>query len=627
MSRKTDGIYLKKEQKDEFVLHRRLGLKLILQFMLFGLLLGFFVYFLAVILDSGDIIKDVVILVSDELNHDKKISAEKKSSIHRDNVNTLINDLEKKYSSVKNVIFIRFFNQGNDSKWREIRFEDKNHVYVAVDNGTSDILFTALKRHFTKASKNHVVGSVFDGYIRLDDGVSSDTANIMYLRVDKTVFVGKIISDRDLLIGYAVLLLIFSIVIGKFFAAKIIHPVNELIRAARKISKGDYGYRNRISCNDEIGYLGHTLNLMAERVDSHIREIEYRSKAMGAMNEIDKTVLKKLFDPNVIDIVAGIVASFLGKGMVLLAVPLETGDIRISHYGESGTDGIMVLKDIISASELKPENDFRRRDFIQIVLSVDSQGLPLWISGILSMDHGTIVHAPLYSSETYQGSCFIVDCGKSGFSDDELEAVRMLADQVGVALQNSSIYIEKENLFIELLYALTRAIDAKSKWTSGHSERVAGLSMVLGNAMNLPEKELETLKISAMLHDIGKIATPEYILDKPGKLTDAEYDEIKKHPVEGSGIIGGIKSYEKIVPGILYHHEHWDGSGYPEGMKGEDIPLISRIIAIADVYDAILADRPYRKGMEKEEVSRFMYENSGRLFDPDLLILFMKSVE
>ena len=178
---------------------------------------------------------------------------------------------------------------------------------------------------------------------------------------------------------------------------------------------------------------------------------------------------------------------------------------------------------------------------------------------------------------------------------------------------------EREDLLIGILLALTRAIDAKSKWTAGHSERVTNYAEEIGRILQFDEEQMSILSISAILHDIGKIAVPEQILDKPGKLTDEEFDEVKKHPRAGTKIISSIPSYETIISGILYHHERWDGTGYPEGLKGKDIPLNARIICVADVYDALAADRPYRKAWSKAQALSFFEEQKEKMFDPRLV--------
>jgi HD-GYP domain-containing protein (c-di-GMP phosphodiesterase class II) len=213
------------------------------------------------------------------------------------------------------------------------------------------------------------------------------------------------------------------------------------------------------------------------------------------------------------------------------------------------------------------------------------------------------------------------------FTTGRKDEIGTLAD----ALNNMASRIidgtrERENLLIGILIALTRSIDAKSPWTAGHSERVTRLAEAIGHSLHLNDEQMRILNISAILHDIGKIAVPEQVLDKPEKLTDEEFAVVRKHPRAGADILSSIPSYETILPGILHHHERWDGTGYPTGAGGTDIPLAARIICIADVYDALTADRPYRKAWSKEQTMRFFDEQKGKMFDPELVSVFQKLV-
>lgn len=185
---------------------------------------------------------------------------------------------------------------------------------------------------------------------------------------------------------------------------------------------------------------------------------------------------------------------------------------------------------------------------------------------------------------------------------------------------------EREELLLGTLLALTRSVDAKSHWTAGHSERVTGYAEQLAVALHLDEKMRKELKIAAVLHDIGKIAVPGRILDKEGHLSAEEYDLVKQHPQTGADIIADIPAYEGVRPAILYHHEHWDGGGYPEGLKGEAIPFMARILTIADVYDALREDRPYRKGLAREEIRAYFEAERGMIFDPELADVFIRSI-
>ena len=205
-------------------------------------------------------------------------------------------------------------------------------------------------------------------------------------------------------------------------------------------------------------------------------------------------------------------------------------------------------------------------------------------------------------------------------------------DEIGTlaeALNNMASRIidgtrERENFLIGILIALTRSIDAKSPWTAGHSEKVTKFAEAIGHSLNLNDDQMRNLSISAILHDIGKIAVPEQILDKQGELSAEEYDVVKKHPRTGADILAHIPSYETILYGVLHHHERWDGTGYPNGLKEKNIPLFARIICVADVYDALTDERPYRKAWTKQQALQFLEEQKEKMFDPEIVDVFKK---
>ncbi|MDR0137074.1 HD domain-containing protein [Metabacillus idriensis] len=180
---------------------------------------------------------------------------------------------------------------------------------------------------------------------------------------------------------------------------------------------------------------------------------------------------------------------------------------------------------------------------------------------------------------------------------------------------------------LESLYTtLALALDARDPYTAGHSVRVAEYSVLIGREAGLSEESLDTLRKSALLHDIGKIGIRDSILLKEGRLTHAEFEEIKKHPVIGAGILSNVQPgemMEPLIPGVKYHHERYDGMGYPEGLTGTDIPLYGRIMAVADAYDAMTSDRPYRRGMAAEKAMSIIKEGKGTQWDPVFAELFL----
>jgi putative nucleotidyltransferase with HDIG domain len=177
------------------------------------------------------------------------------------------------------------------------------------------------------------------------------------------------------------------------------------------------------------------------------------------------------------------------------------------------------------------------------------------------------------------------------------------------------------------LTALARAIDAKSKWTAGHSERVTRLALKIGAVLGLTQEELDDLHRAGLLHDIGKIGTPGEVIDKPASLTEEENRIIGEHPSLGARILEPIRAYAKIIPMVKQHHEWFNGEGYPDGIDREAITLGARILAVADVYDALSSERPYRPAMEPAQVFPMMRENSGTHFDPVVVEAFFKVMD
>jgi PAS domain S-box-containing protein/putative nucleotidyltransferase with HDIG domain len=186
---------------------------------------------------------------------------------------------------------------------------------------------------------------------------------------------------------------------------------------------------------------------------------------------------------------------------------------------------------------------------------------------------------------------------------------------------------ELQDIYYELLLAFSTAIDAKSPWTRGHSERVTRYATMIAREMGVDGNDLDNLRIAGLLHDIGKIGTYDVILDKPSNLTDDELSIVKMHPVNGEKILRPIKGLKRILPIVRSHHERWDGKGYPDGLKGEDIPLLARILFVADSYDSMTSDRPYRPSPGREYAISELKRCAGTQFDPDIVEAFLRVIE
>ena len=208
------------------------------------------------------------------------------------------------------------------------------------------------------------------------------------------------------------------------------------------------------------------------------------------------------------------------------------------------------------------------------------------------------------------------------------EASLMSATAVVLAAhgRNCGLFHEKEILLRGVIRSMINAIDAKDSYTCGHSDRVAEFSRLIARELSLTDAQCEEVYMSGLLHDVGKIGVPDYVLKKPGRLTDAEFELIKQHPVIGYEILKHLENLNYVLPGVLHHHEAMDGSGYPNGLKGEEIPLYARILAVADSYDAMTSNRPYRRGMPTDKAEAILRGGSGNQWDPQCVDAFFRTV-
>jgi HD-GYP domain-containing protein (c-di-GMP phosphodiesterase class II) len=201
------------------------------------------------------------------------------------------------------------------------------------------------------------------------------------------------------------------------------------------------------------------------------------------------------------------------------------------------------------------------------------------------------------------------------FDDEDANLLATLANQAATVLQIADLYGDANDLFLDLVRTLTTAIDAKDPYTEGHSQRVSDFSVEIARQMGLSAETVHHVRIGSLLHDVGKIGIPDSILGKPGRLTDEEFSIMKQHPTIGANIMGQVRKLHTELPALSEHHERLDGSGYPRGLKGDQLSLLGRIVAVADVFDALTSDRPYRGPMPVEEALDYLFQRAGRQFD------------
>lgn len=214
--------------------------------------------------------------------------------------------------------------------------------------------------------------------------------------------------------------------------------------------------------------------------------------------------------------------------------------------------------------------------------------------------------------------------GGGRFTPQDEELLEGMSSQIAIALENAKLYKAMRDMFVDSIQSLASAIDAKDPYTNGHSKRVTEYSMSIGKEMGLDDEQLEMLEYMAVLHDVGKIGIRDDVLNKQAPLDNEEFALMKTHTLIGAKILAGMKSLQSLSTGAKYHHEKYDGTGYFEKLKGNEIPLEARIISVADTYDAMTTDRPYRKGLEHRTAVDEVNRCAGTQFDPDIVGYFNK---
>jgi HD-GYP domain-containing protein (c-di-GMP phosphodiesterase class II) len=243
----------------------------------------------------------------------------------------------------------------------------------------------------------------------------------------------------------------------------------------------------------------------------------------------------------------------------------------------------------------------------------------------LAEDARQIIAVPLQRQDEVLGCLFGLDkTAGDEFDSVDAKLLNSIANESAIYLENARLFEDVHGLMMGLLHALTSAVDAKDAYTCGHSERVALLSRRLAKEIRLPDSHVDRIYMAGLLHDVGKIGVPEAVLQKTGRLTNEEFEQMKRHPGIGARILSDIKQVEDIIPGVLHHHERYDGKGYPAGLAGQSIPLMGRIICLADCFDAMTSNRTYRRALPLEVALSEIRRCSGTQFDPGLAEAFLR---
>jgi len=244
---------------------------------------------------------------------------------------------------------------------------------------------------------------------------------------------------------------------------------------------------------------------------------------------------------------------------------------------------------------------------------------------VLDLRTRSLAVIPLSTADKSLGMLALNSFEGDAFDEDQRMLFSTFGTQAAIALANAQLYQNLENVVVGVVLSLTTALEAKDPYTKGHSKRVAEYSVAIGEEMGLDHTEIRELKWAGLVHDIGKIGVDQSILSKDGELTLQEKDEMDLHPLVGEGIIRPIHPLSSTAKGVATHHERFDGEGYPHGLSSADIPLMGRILAVADAFDAMTSERPYRKAVPLNKAKDEITTKAGSQFDPEVVAVFDKA--
>lgn len=427
---------------------------------------------------------------------------------------------------------------------------------------------------------------------------------------------------RDIFLLVTAAVLVAVLVVAPWLARNLTDPLRKLTQAARQVQAGNLETAVSLERSDEFGELAAAFNNMIASVGAQASRIEQRSQELQALVNLSDDFLssmdvRRTLESALREALASTkgekAAAFLmledGQTFETTAqinMPDELLHVRYPLDAHSAPGYTMMQRKVITTPDVNQETRY------SIPPAIRKLGIASNLSAPMLIDGRTI------------GAITVVTTKPHEFNSAEIGMMQAIANHTAVALERIKLVSDRSEMYDRTLSALVAALDARDRETEGHSKRVVAYTLALAEKMNVPPDQRQEIARGAMLHDIGKIGVPDSILHKTGSLGEGEWAIVRKHPEWGKQILEGIRFLEGPAQLVLAHHERWDGSGYPLGLKGEQIPLGARIFAVVDAFDAMTSYRPYRNPESYQKARAEIREGRGTQFDPTVVDAFLK---
>ncbi len=436
-----------------------------------------------------------------------------------------------------------------------------------------------------------------------------------YLEINNQGSLNVNIMDFNLTLIFIVL----GVIVGYFSMRTVLKQLIELTNANKRALEhvlGPEKIRELGTEENEIAVLAQSFTVITDKLEENVKNLELAKKTLHSiMNKVGEGISDmENIDTFLELILETITEAMSGKVGVLLLKDGFHDDLWVKttygvDYDQAHLVRIPINKEtaVYRLAKAKEPN-------IVFRLSPEIEEFKKYSQ----LFNAPMICAPLVSKDKVVG--LITVSGREGdvFEENEKHLLFNLVSQTAVAVENSRLNKDMEKTYFETISALALAVDAKDKYSRGHLDRVAGYCVQIAERMGLDDEEIQTLRDAARLHDLGKIGIPDEVLGKPKSLSDSETDLMKKHAEIGEGIIKPIRSLAHLCDIIRHHHEKIDGSGYPDGLKGDEITPLVRITTVADIFDALTTDRPYRSRYSKQKAFEILNDMKGQL-DSDIV--------
>lgn len=423
---------------------------------------------------------------------------------------------------------------------------------------------------------------------------------------------------------FIIFLMMVSGIFGYVLIRKVATNILSLTNSAKKISEGKIDEKIPLTEQDELKDLACAFNRITSELEKKISELEYsRDLTKELFQKIGYAITSAQKLDALLNIIVEVTRKVVKSGACLIALyDKKDNRLRVSAYSGNQSD--------LSINTELPDD----KGAIGIAIK-NSKPMMLEKTGFDSISvtdkerlrYNNIACIPIIEKKRTLGILSVTDQDMTTNSKSEnLSLLENIANQIAISIGNFELNKNIEETYYETLITLARVIEAKDPYTKGHLDNVAAYVERMGERLKLNDESKKTLKGGAALHDLGKVGISDNILNKNGAFTPEEYEIMKQHAVIGENILKPLRSMEKLSSLVRHHHELYDGSGYPDGLKGDGIPLLSRILTIADMYDALMSDRSYRKAYPKERAIEMIEGYAGNKLDPKLVKTFLEIV-